>query len=128
MLYQQGPSGWYMEQSREHQVGQGQHMPRCIQRSGWHSEPRPWTSADLSGNKALQDLASMFKMHKSPPKKAETHYKAALAVQRPFLKSASEMLYSYTPQMHSTLKSKTKKNPTLHLLAREAKDLSVMPR
>lgn len=29
-FYQQGPSSWEMEQSSEHQVGQGQHMPRCV--------------------------------------------------------------------------------------------------
>lgn len=31
-------------------------------------EPRPWTSADLNGNKALQDLASMFKHAQVTPK------------------------------------------------------------
>lgn len=51
-------------------------------------------------------------MHKSTPKaKAVKDCKAALAVQRLFLKPASEMFYSYTPQTHfcillSSLKQK----------------------
>lgn len=45
--------------------------------------------------------------------KAITDYKAALAVQKPFLKPVSEMSYSYTPQTHfcillSNLKQKGK--------------------
>lgn len=69
-------------------------------------------------------------MHKSPPKvKATTDCKAALVVQRPFLKPVSEMSYSYTPQTHfcillSNLKQ-TNKQKALDLLAREAKDISV---
>lgn len=55
--------------------------------------------------------------------KAVTDYKAALAVQRPFFKPVSEMSYSYTPQMHFCILLSKKK--ALHLLAREAKDLSV---
>lgn len=111
MLYQQGPSSWYMEQSSEHQVGQGQHMPRCVYAVNiwltlW-TEPRPWTSADLSDNKALQDLACYVYVCTSPPQKevkAIADYKAALVVQRPFLKPVSKMSYSYTPQTHFCIK------------------------
>lgn len=57
----------------------------------------------------------MFKHAQVTPKvKAVTDYKAALAVQRPFLKPVGEMSYSYTPQTHfcilfSNLKQQQKK-------------------
>lgn len=70
MPYQQGPSSWYMEQSREHQMGQGQHMPRCIQRSGWRSEPNWDPGLQLTSMAIMhcQDLASMFKHAQVTPK------------------------------------------------------------
>lgn len=115
MLYQQRPSSWYMEQSREHQVGQGQHMPQCIQRSGWHSELNrdPGLQLTSMATKHCKTWHRCLHVHKSPPKvKAVTDYKAALAVQRPFFKPVSEMSYSYTPQMHFCILLSKKKSST----------------
>lgn len=93
-------------------------------------EPRPWTSADLSNNKALQDLAMcMFTCAQVPPPnevKAIANCKAALVAQRPFLKPVSKMPYSYTPQTHFCIKNNN--NKPLCLLVREAKDRSVSAR
>lgn len=63
-LYQHGLSSWYTGQSSEHQVEQGStchgaFMDSTVWLTLW-TEPRPWASSDLNGNKALQDLAYAF--------------------------------------------------------------------
>lgn len=136
MPYQQGPSSWYMEQSREHQMGQGQHMPWCIQRSGWRSEPNGDPGLQLTSMAIMhcQDLASMFKHAQVTPKSESYNgLQGSFGGPETLFKASQWDILLLDPQTHFCIllpnlkqnKKKRQKKKALDLLAREAKDISV---